>query len=133
MDAIRLTGNEVYPTVIMDPDNGVFQISGRSVMDDAELFYRELLEWFNEFAESPTDVDFTFDMECFNIASSKRLLFLLYKLEEMHKKGNITVTVTWCYSNDEDDMYEVGQDFAVMVKIPFNLCVCSTSENLELV
>ncbi|MBL4625549.1 MAG: DUF1987 domain-containing protein [Flavobacteriales bacterium] len=133
MDTINLQGNNTHPSVVFDPENGLFNISGRSLMDDAELFYRELLAWFDEFAKNPTDIEFTMDMECFNIASSKRLLFLFYKLEEIHKSEKAVVSVTWCYSNDADDMFEVGQDFAVMVKIPFNFCVCSPLEEPVLV
>ncbi|MBL4653977.1 MAG: DUF1987 domain-containing protein [Flavobacteriales bacterium] len=125
MESITLPGDNTYPSVVFDPENGLFNLSGRSLMDDAEFFYRDLLSWLNEYAENPTDIEFTIDMECFNIASSKRLLFLMYKLEESHKSKKATVSVTWCYSDDADDMLEVGRDFAVMVKIPFNFCICS--------
>lgn len=128
-DAVHIIGDDIYPSVVFDPENGLFRISGRSMMDNAEFFYRDLLSWMDEYAENPNDIEFTIDMECFNIASSKRLLFLLYKLEEIIKASKVSVSVVWCYYDNEDDMFEVGQDFAVMVKIPFSFSICSPRED----
>jgi hypothetical protein len=58
------------------------------------------------------------DLEYFNISSSKRILFLLYKLNELAEVGN-DVHVEWLYRETDEDMYEVGQDYAYMVKVPF--------------
>ena len=49
----------------------------------------------------------------------KRILFIFYKLNELIKK-NRSVVVNWYYVEDEDEMFEVGQDFAFMVNIPFH-------------
>ena len=55
----------------------------------------------------------------FNVSSSKRILFIFYKLNELVKL-NKSVVVNWYYVEDEDEMFEVGQDFAFMVNIPFH-------------
>ena len=57
-------------------------------------------------------------LDFFNISSSKRLLFMLYKLNEILEKGGQS-KVQWYYSEHDDDMFEVGQDYAFMVKVPF--------------
>ena len=54
-----------------------------------------------------------------NVSSSKRILFIFYKLNELVKK-NRSVVVKWHYVEGEDEMFEVGQDFAFMVNIPFH-------------
>ena len=43
---------------------------------------------------------------------------MLYKLNEIADKG-LDVQVEWEYKSDDEDMYEVGQDYAYMVKVPF--------------
>jgi hypothetical protein len=58
------------------------------------------------------------DLEYFNISSSKRILFLLYKLNELTESG-MDVKVQWFYRQSDEDMFEVGQDYAYMVKVPF--------------
>lgn len=132
MEALILDGDNLYPSVVFDSDNGTFRISGRSVMDNAEDFYRQALDWLDEFASEPTDVELTIDLKCFNIASSKRILFILYKLEEIRRNSDTTISVNWCHTKNEDDMLEVGQDFAVMVNIPFNFCVCTPHQEAVL-
>ena len=45
-------------------------------------------------------------------------MFILYKLADMRNNG-IDVNVIWHFSMDDDDMKEVGEDFACMVNLPF--------------
>ncbi len=59
------------------------------------------------------------DLEYFNITSSKRILFLLYKLNELVDSGK-KAKVEWYYRQSDEDMYEVGQDYAFMVHVPFD-------------
>jgi hypothetical protein len=42
----------------------------------------------------------------------------LYKLNELAENGK-EVRVEWLYRQTDEDMYEVGQDYAYMVKVPF--------------
>ena len=44
---------------------------------------------------------------------------MFYKLNEL-LKFNKPVVIKWYYSEDEYEMFEVGQDFAFMVNIPFH-------------
>ena len=73
-----------------------------------------------EHAEEKLDnrVDFVFDLEYFNIFSSKRILFILYKLSDL-KIAGADINVIWHFSMEDDDMKEVGEDFACMVNLPF--------------
>ncbi|EPB65439.1 hypothetical protein ANCCEY_15497, partial [Ancylostoma ceylanicum] len=50
---------------------------------------------------------FKIDLEYFNISSSKRILFLLYKLNNLAKNPDC-VRVEWYYREDDEDMFEVG-------------------------
>ena len=61
---------------------------------------------------------FKINLEYFNIASSKRILFLLYKLNEL-AEANKEVSVEWHHRENDEDMFEVGQDYAYMVRVPF--------------
>ncbi|PCJ82467.1 MAG: nuclear pore complex subunit [Flavobacteriales bacterium] len=120
MESLFLDGNRTYPTVVFDSEAGYFEISGKSVMDESELFFRPVLSWLDEYAENPNAItNFIFKLDYFNIASSKRLLFILYKLFEMQHKG-YSVRVSWYYEEYDDDMLEAGQDFGFMVAVPFD-------------
>ena len=65
--------------------------------------------------ESVKEVRFTFRLDFFNIASSKRILFILYRLAEMQKNGKF-VQVKWMYEDVDDDMLEIGEDYETMVQ-----------------
>jgi hypothetical protein len=42
----------------------------------------------------------------------------LYKLNELVDKG-LQAKVNWFYKETDEDMYEVGQDYEYMIKVPF--------------
>lgn len=69
-----------------------------------------MLEWFDDYLVSPNgETEVSIDLEYFNISSSKRLLFLLYKLNDLNASNN-SVRVKCMYNEDDEDMFEVGQD-----------------------
>ena len=120
MEALRIQATIKTPEILFDPTNQVFEIKGKSVPDDAEEFYTGALSWFDDYVANPNEETvLKIDLEYFNISSSKRLLFLLYKLNELKSKDK-NVRVHWYYNEQDEDMFEVGQDYAFMVKVPFD-------------
>jgi len=78
-----------------------------------------LLEWLNEYSENNKDeIEFEFKLTYFNTASSKLLLDILLKLEEMYEDGH-EVLVRWHYPEDDEDMEEAGEEYADIVEVPF--------------
>ena len=119
MEALRIQATHKTPEILFDPKNETFEIKGKSIPDEAEVFYESVLSWFDDYVADPNkETVLKIDLEYFNISSSKRLLFLLYKLNEMVVKGH-NVKVIWRYNERDEDMFEVGQDYAFMVKVPF--------------
>lgn len=119
MDAIKIMDTDDTPKVILDPDNGVFEISGKSLPEDVTSFYEPILSWLDTYAESPLEkTEFSFKLIYFNTASSKALLDVLMKLEELSEAGN-EVLVKWYYPDDDEDMEEAGEEYAEIVDIPF--------------
>ncbi len=119
MKSLIIESTDKTPKVVLDPENGLFEIIGKSIPTDAETFYGPILEWIEGYAKRPNNkTEIVLNLEFFNISSSKRILFLLYKLNEMIEKG-YEVNIKWYYSENDDEMYEVGQDYAFMVNVPF--------------
>lgn len=120
MNRLYIEATAKTPTVVFDPAEQIFEIKGKSIPDDAEEFYSVLLNWFDDYLVSPNpETVLSIDLEYFNISSSKRLLFLLYKLNDLNETKN-DVRVRWLYNDEDEDMFEVGQDYAFMVKVPFD-------------
>jgi len=119
MQAIKIKGSDDTPNVILDKDNGIFEISGRSLPEDVAAFYEPILEWLEAYAEDPLEKTiFNFKLEYFNTASSKLLLDVLLKLEDMYDDGK-EVLVRWHFPDDDEDMEEAGEEYADIVEVPF--------------
>ena len=119
MEVIKIKGTDDTPNVILDKDNQLFEISGRSLPEDVTAFYDPILDWLDEYAQNPNPKTvFNFKLEYFNTASSKLLLDVLMKLEDMCDDGE-DIVVKWHYPDDDEDMEEAGEEYADIVDVPF--------------
>src|SRR5512133_172563 len=119
METVKIQGTEDTPKIMLDKENDIFEISGRSLPEDVSSFYEPVLNWLNEYAETPNaKTVFNFKLTYFNTASSKLLLDILMKLEEMHEKGQ-NVLIKWHYPEDDEDMAEAGEEYSDIVDVPF--------------
>ena len=119
MEVLKREPTAQTPSINFNPTNGLMEIKGRSIPYDSDDYWMPILNWFESYVVAPfQSTVFKINLEYFNISSSKRILFLLYKLNEISEKG-LDVQVEWEYKSDDEDMYEVGQDYAYMVKVPF--------------
>ena len=119
MEVINIQGTDDTPNVILDKDNGKFEISGRSLPEDVNMFYQPIMDWIDGYAEEPNaETNFNFKLEYFNTASSKIILDILLKFEEIVENDN-NVKIIWHYHEEEEDMLEAGEEYADIVEIPF--------------
>ncbi len=119
MEVLYIKGSDTTPEINFNNLTGEFTMVGKTIPTDAEEFFRPILNWLGDYVlASAAQTKLTIRLDYFNISASRRLLFIFYKLNEL-VENNKSVSVEWFYHEDEDDMYEVGQDFAHMVKIPF--------------
>jgi hypothetical protein len=115
MEAFIRRPTKSTPYVHLDSREGTYLLAGRSIPIDAEQFFYPILNWIDRLSEEPVSViDFRFRLDFFNIASSKRILFILYKLADLQKKG-VKVNIRWMYERFDDDTLEIGQDYSVMI------------------
>ena len=120
MDIIKIQGTDDTPKVILDASKESYmEISGRSLPEDVVAFYDPILEWLDEYTENPLEKTvFNFKLEYFNTASSKLLLDILLKLEQMYEDEH-EVLVRWHFPDDDEDMEEAGEEYADIVEVPF--------------
>ncbi len=121
MQVIKIQGTDDTPAVTLDVNksNPHLEISGRSLPEDVVAFYDPILEWLDDYAEEPLKKTiFNFKLEYFNTASSKLILDILLKLEDMYDDGK-DVLARWHFPDDDEDMEEAGEEYADIVEIPF--------------
>jgi SiaC family regulatory phosphoprotein len=115
LNVLALEATDDTPKVVLDKANGTFEISGRSLPEDSAEFYQPILDWLEEYASNANgSTEFMFKLEYFNTASSKLILDVLTKLENIDG-----AKVLWYYHEDDEDMQEAGEEFADLVQVPF--------------
>jgi hypothetical protein len=121
MDAILIQGTPKTPDVSFDHSNGVLLLKGRSIPENSIEFYRPLVDWLENYSSCPqpkTVCDI--QLEYFNTSSSKCLLDLFKKMEDMSKGGN-EIIINWYYEEDDEDMLEAGEDYQSIINVPFKM------------
>ncbi len=119
MEVIKIVGTDDTPSVTLDVANEIFEISGRSLPEDVAAFYEPILDWIERYSEEAEGKTvFNFKLVYFNTASSKMILDILLKLEEMYESGK-DVLIRWHFPEDDEDMEEAGEEYADIVEVPF--------------
>ncbi len=113
------------PSVVLDPDNWIFQISGESRPPDVRELYDQILTWMNDFraylldgTDKKDPVIFNFDFEYFNSSSGKYILDICKAIAVLRSK-EININVHWHYEKDDLDMLETGKEMSKIVRFPF--------------
>lgn len=119
MEVIKISATDDVPNVILDKENNHFEFNGRSLPEDVATFYNPILEWIDKYAQEPNEkTNVIMKLEYFNTASSKMILDILLKFEEIHTAGH-DVTISWYFLEDDEDMEEAGEEYADIVDVPF--------------
>ena len=117
------------PGIILDKENGIFKIWGKSYPEEASKFFEPILNWLNEYLENPNEnTTFIFNFHYFNSASSTRILEIVYTLEKLYKLG-YKVTIQWHYLEEDDDMLDSGREFSEMISVPFEFHPYTDQDN----
>ncbi len=121
MDALRIPSTDDTPEVVLDAGAGEFEFSGKSLPEDVASFYDPIIEWIDTYGKSANDSSvFKFKLTYFNTASSKMILDILMKLEELSEDG-VNIKVEWHYEEEDEDMEEAGEEYSDIVEVPFEM------------
>lgn len=119
MNAFNYKGTDDTPSISLDAEQGKFEISGRSMPEDVASFYSPVMDWIDEYFQNPNSKTvFNFKLTYFNTASSKLILDIMVKLEDMQSNGN-DISIKWHYPDIDEDMKEAGEEYAEMIEVPF--------------
>ena len=121
MEKKVIEGTDDTPEIVLDKENNIFKFSGKSLPEDVKEFYLPIIEWLDDYSNDPNEkTKVVFKMEYFNSSSSKRIVDILTKFEEMKDKG-FDISVDWYYQDDDEDMQDAGEAFASIVDLPFSM------------
>lgn len=115
MSPLLLAADELTPSVEFDKKKEIFNIEGKSLLDNPAPFFAPVQDWFKKYCKEPnTSTVLTVKFEYFNIATSREILDLLKMLETVPKPK-----VIWQFLEDDEDMEESGQELAELARVPF--------------
>ena len=121
MEAIRLTGTDESPEVVLDKEANEFKFEGKSLPEDVREFYNPIHQWIDDYAKDPNDNTVVeFNLEYFNSASSKQILDVLERFAVL-AENNKSISIKWYFAEDDEDMEDAGDSYADIVNVPFEL------------
>jgi len=121
MKPIEIEGTSKTPTVSLNPENGLVEIKGRSIPENSVEFYKPLVDWLEDYKKSPASkTTVNIQLEYFNTSSSKCILDVFKRLEDINK-GDAEVLINWYYEEDDEDMLEAGEDYESIIRVPFKM------------
>jgi len=120
-DKLFREATEDTPKVEFDKINNIFEITGRSLPEDATKFFDPLHDWLAAYCNNPNPkTEIMLQLDYYNSASAKQLVDLLIALEEIHDKSS-QVKILWHY-NEEDELMKIrGEEIQTVLELPFEL------------
>lgn len=116
MERIHTKESFRTPGVDFNSTRDHIKIWGKSIPEDAWTFYQPLVEWVENYVVSAafTKTTIEISLEYSNSTSTKFVFQILKTLDTAAAKGH-KVVLRWHYADQDDDMEELGQDFAQML------------------
>jgi hypothetical protein len=119
-DTVHIKGTVKTPEIYLNKNEGVIQLEGRSIPENAKQLYNPIITWADRYIKSPpTDTKLIFKLEYFNTASSK-MIFELINLFKSLKEAGHNMKIEWHYLEDDDDILDSGETFQEISGLEFN-------------
>ncbi len=121
MNALVIEHTDSTPAIHLDKHSGIFEISGRSLPEEAMEFYKPVLEWISVYSAMPNDYTlFKFVLDYINSASVRTINDIFVRLEKLYLNGH-QVNVEWKYHIEDNELKETGEEFAEIYKLPVKI------------
>jgi len=115
VENLEIIGSETSPSINFNKQKNQFNIEGRSLMEDANKFYKPLQGWLTEYRKNPNPITvLNIRLDYLNTATSRQF-FDLFKILE----GIPDSKIVWQFSDEDEDMEEMGQELSELVTVPF--------------
>ena len=120
MDTLSISPTPKTPEIVFNA-GGQLVIKGRSIPENSIDFFKPVYDWLDSYSTKPSaETVFEVKLEYFNTSSSKCLLDIFRRLENLSKTG-AAVKINWFYETDDEDMQEAGEDYKSILNMPFNI------------
>lgn len=107
------------PEIILNPE-GTIIIRGWSIPEDPVQFFNPMEDWVSAYIVFPAELTCVdIKLEVINADTCKHLIHILQKLTYVSLKKK-KLCVNWYYEEDDNNMLEIGENFASTLDVLFN-------------
>ena len=124
----KLVITEPTPATLIAFDNetGVLTMKGHTLPPNSKTFFNPVFEWLESYLKTkPVKTELNISFDFLHTSASKQVFEIIKLLKSSETSGN-SITVNWSYESEDEDMHQLGVDFASVLKMKFNY---STFEN----
>jgi hypothetical protein len=122
MEPFLLPATEHTPAIRLDPTEGIMEIRGRSIPENADQFFSPLHQVVERYSASPRSSSLLrVELSYFNSSTAKYLLDLFRQWEDLHASGRSQVRMEWLHARHDADMAEAGEDYRALLEFPVKL------------
>jgi len=111
MENLNIEATKYTPKIVLNADEGLIEIRGKSYPENTFEFYEPMMKWVEEYFECCAKDETIVNMEIiyFNSSSSKLFFDFFDLLDENKDKHKIIVN--WIYDEENESAEEAGEDF----------------------
>jgi hypothetical protein len=118
MDSLLIEGTLNTPSVRFEHSEGLLEIKGRSICEDACGFYEPIIHWIEEYKKNPNEyTTVNIHLEYFNSSSAKNIFHALKKIVSI-PEAKEKVTINWYYDAGDEEMFINGSDYESLIYFP---------------
>ena len=121
MEELFVEETDTTPQVHFKPEEGVLEIKGISIPEDAEAFYNPVLELLEKYVqdEPKSETDVLFKLVYINTGTSAMVAKLIKIVEALDEKEDYKINVCWYYEEEDEDMKDLGDYFSSFTELVF--------------
>jgi hypothetical protein len=114
-----IEGTKLTPKIALS--EATFEMAGKSIPEDAYAFYEPVISAIYTYLENPpAETAINITLEYIN-SSSKKILTNILKLFEKSHTIHSVIVINWFYEEDDESIFDLGQDLKSIVRIPFQM------------
>lgn len=111
MERLIIENTLKSPRIDFNPEIGVFEISGVSLIENTLDFYRPIISWLKKYIEKPCSSTTVIFKLKYSNTSSLQFIYDIISLLNTEQNKKTKLSVIWYYTSDDIDMKEVGEDY----------------------
>ena len=119
MNILKIIATKHTPEIELNP-GGIFKISGRSMIEDIQVFSKQIMDWINNYIIDPADLTrVDFQLEYLATNNLKFYIDLLARILSVRLKDKRCV-INWYLDEGDEDILEKGENISSNLTFPFN-------------